>query len=584
MSFPSFSLPRSHSHSHSHSQSTLNLPIPPCCRKMINSPSPPSTSTDKRPTNKRKSSQSSEGEEDPGQFFASSSNSHYQQDIFHLLASFQSLLPLHQNIFISQLVKHLTLEQIHLLFRKLDGLMTVNFLSCLPLDVAVLILSFLDARALVEVMLCCRQWNQLALGSDFVWRYQFLRAKTAQCRCTLECASSASAANTNQSSISTASYSKHNSHYTNHNNHTSHCSLPFPHPLPHRSLLQRHLRIKSNWNDAKYRLINVICRDVGVITTIQFDYELIVLGTDTGHVLAVNPKNGLIQHSFSGHTGGVWALHYQGDCLITGSTDRTIRIWSIKQRKLLQTLIGHRSTVRCLGLSADGKTCISGSRDRTVKLWDVQTGSLLKSFDQHHSESVRCLAVQGTLAVTGSYDGTLRVWDLKQRCCVHHLVGHSDKIYSVAFDGTLIVSGGHTGTVRVWNVHSGLCVFELRGHVNLVSTCLITAHYLATGSTDGTVRHWNRQTGALLGKFSLNTGSVSALAADEYRMLTGSDSSLRLWSLETGKCKELLPDVNVIWRVEMNETMCVASGDSMVEVEGEARINTSTLHIFHFDE
>lgn len=114
--------------------------------------------------------------------------------------------------------------------------------------------------------------------------------------------------------------------------------------------------------------------------------------------------------------------------------------------------------MRCLGLSADGKTCISGSRDRTVKLWDVQSGSLLKSFDQHHSESVRCLAVHGALAVTGSYDGTLRVWALEQRCCVHHLVGHTDKIYSVAFDGTLVASGGHTGTVRVWNVHSGLCV------------------------------------------------------------------------------------------------------------------------------
>lgn len=51
--------------------------------------------------------------------------------------------------------------------------------------------------------------------------------------------------------------------------------------------------------------------------------------------------------------------------------------------------------------------------------------------------------------------------------------------------------------------------------------------------------YWNRQTGALLGKLSLNTGPVSALAADEYRMLTGSDSSLRLWSLRDGQVQGL---------------------------------------------
>ena len=260
--------------------------------------------TVKRSSKRKNSLSYSEDElEDPVQFFASSSLSN-QEEIFKLLASFSSLTSLHQNIFISQLVKRLSLEHIHLLFRKLNGLMTVNFLACLPVDVCYLILSFLHFHALHEVMLCCRQWSQLVQGSDFHWKFLFQRHKTAQCKC--------------QRLLVEASKQS---------------------TLPHRMILQRHQRLKSNWNEGKYSLISVICRDVGVITTIQFDCDLIVLGTDTGQILAVNPKNGLIMHSFTGHTGGVWALHPQGDCLIAGSTDRTVRIWSIKGRKLLRTLI-----------------------------------------------------------------------------------------------------------------------------------------------------------------------------------------------------------------------------------------------------
>lgn len=479
--------------------------------------------------------------------FENSNIAEKHQEVLSLLGSFQQLLPAQQNMFLSRITQTLSLDQIHLLFRRLNGLMTVDFVSSLPEDVSCIILSLLDNRSLFNAMRVSRKWNSIVFRNDSIWKSAFLSSKTAQCECKDLLL---------QSALSSE--------------------------LPYRTLLKRHFQIQNNWINGRYKLINVVCSDVGVITTIQFDREKIILGTDDGHVLLASPKTGLIMHSFAGHTGGVWALQYVGNLLVTGSTDRTLRIWDIRGKRLLHSLIGHRSTVRCLGITADGRFIISGSRDRSVKIWSAADGVLLHSFNEHHADSVRCLAIDGSVAVTGSYDCTLRVWDVANGACMHHLTGHSDKIYSVALKDSLIVSGGHTGSVKVWDLPSGNCLFNLVGHCGLISCVLITPGYIATGSTDCSVRHWDKRNGTLQTKFSLHSASVSALAADEYRMLTGSDSSLRFWNIKNGTSKELLPEVNVIWRIEMNETMCVATGDSLIEINGN-RMNTSTLHIFDFE-
>ena len=481
-----------------------------------------------------------------------------QQEVFSLLSSFRSLFPMQQNCFLSHLIRTLSLDQIHLLLRKLHGLMTVDFIGTLPPEVSLLIMSFLDSDSLYNMLFVSRQWYEITSQSDEIWKYPFLIDKTSQCQC---------------EEMLVAGL---HSHIDNSN------IMGHPKGISYRSLFRRHMQIQRNWANGKYKLINVVCNDVGVITTIQFDKDKIIFGTDDGHVLLANPKSGQIMMAFTGHTGGVWALQYVGNMLVTGSTDRTIRIWSIRDMRLLYTLYGHRSTVRCLGITHDGRFIISGSRDKSVKIWNAKDGTLLHSFNDHHSDSVRCLALKGFIAVTGSYDCTLRVWDIEQGICLHHLVGHKDKIYSVAFDGQYIVSGGHTGSTKVWDFKTGSCIFNLIGHCSLVSNIVITPDAIVTGSTDCTVRHWHKQSGALLAKYFVSSGSVSALAADEHRMLTGSDSSLRFWNLKTGNCIELLPDVNVIWRVEMNESMCVATGDSIIEFNGN-RMNSSTLHIFNFE-
>ncbi|EYC24954.1 hypothetical protein Y032_0012g1604 [Ancylostoma ceylanicum] len=85
-------------------------------------------------------------------------------------------------------------------------------------------------------------------------------------------------------------------------------------------------------------------------------------------------------------------LWIQGDMLVTGSDDNTLRVWSIEQGKLLFTLVGHSGGVWTSQLSTDGKYIISGSTDRTVKVWSAKDGSLIHTLHGHTS-TVRCMSL-----------------------------------------------------------------------------------------------------------------------------------------------------------------------------------------------
>ena len=54
--------------------------------------------------------------------------------------------------------------------------------------------------------------------------------------------------------------------------------------------------------------------------------------------------------TLTGHTGGVWCSQMAVATVISGSTDRTLRVWDAESGECVHTLYGHTSTVRCMHL------------------------------------------------------------------------------------------------------------------------------------------------------------------------------------------------------------------------------------------
>ena len=143
-------------------------------------------------------------------------------------------------------------------------------------------------------------------------------------------------------------------------------------------------------------------------------------------------------------------LSYQNNTIAVGIWGGDITILDTITGSQKASLSGHTSWVNSVAFSLDGRSLVSGSNDRTVKLWDVQTGGVVKTFHGHTSciYSVS-ISEDCTRIASGSYNGIICVWDIQTGECLS-TISQEYSVHHVSFSPTdtqhiISVSGG-----RIW--------------------------------------------------------------------------------------------------------------------------------------
>ena len=122
---------------------------------------------------------------------------------------------------------------------------------------------------------------------------------------------------------------------------------------------------------------------------------------------------------------------------------------------VLQT--GHAGAIHTLAISPNGEWLVSGGQDSTLKIWNLRSGNLLLTL-YGHSGKVTDVAISpdGRYVASASEDGTARLWDVAGSAQVRILGGHRNLISSVAFaSGGQQVLTGSTDVVKIWDSGSG---------------------------------------------------------------------------------------------------------------------------------
>lgn len=86
--------------------------------------------------------------------------------------------------------------------------------------------------------------------------------------------------------------------------------------------------------------------------------------------------------SIAGHADSVYCVEFDGDKIVTGSRDRTIKVWDLRSCQLRQTLQGHEGSVLCLKFERSG-FMVSGSSDRAILVWDLNKGAVTTKLTGH---------------------------------------------------------------------------------------------------------------------------------------------------------------------------------------------------------
>ncbi|XP_016430570.1 F-box/WD repeat-containing protein 7-like, partial [Sinocyclocheilus rhinocerous] len=311
-----------------------------------------------------------------------------------------------------------------------------DFISLLPRELALHVLSFLEPKDLLQAAQTCRYWRILA-EDNLLWR--------EKCK---------------EEGIDEPLHIKRRKVI----------KPGFAHS-PWKSAYIRQHRIDTNWRRGDLKSPKVLKgHDDHVITCLQFCGNCIVSGSDDNTLKVWSAVTGKCLRTLVGHTGGVWSSQMRDNIIISGSTDRTLKVWNAESGECIHTLYGHTSTVRCMHLH------------------EKRLDPLLLQFDGIH-------------VVSGSLDTSIRVWDVETGNCIHTLTGHQSLTSGMELKDNILVSGNADSTVKIWDIKTGQCLQTLQGphkHQSAVTCLQFNKNFVITSSDDGTVKLWDLRTGEFI--------------------------------------------------------------------------------------
>ena len=170
--------------------------------------------------------------------------------------------------------------------------------------------------------------------------------------------------------------------------------------------------------DGNHSCLHTIQSHYGAVfccTTILYKHQpLIVFGCKNGIVQAVDPSLSGNQSvlDFKGHYADVTCCGYykNGNWLITGCKDKTVRIWNIENQECVHVLDHHEGAVTCLLVNGDDM--YTGSLDGTVRCYNLANGIVQTRIIERPAMQVFsiCVDKQNRLYI-GSDEDWIRCFD-----------------------------------------------------------------------------------------------------------------------------------------------------------------------------
>jgi guanine nucleotide-binding protein subunit beta-2-like 1 protein len=168
----------------------------------------------------------------------------------------------------------------------------------------------------------------------------------------------------------------------------------------------------------------------------------------------------VLRGTLEGHNGWVTSLSTcpaNPDLLLSSSRDKTLIVWQLTRDEsqygvAKKALRGHSHIVEDCQLTADGQYALSGSWDKTLRLWNVANGECVTRFDGHTGD-VMSVSISRNFRqfISASRDKTIKVWNALGDCMLT-LKSHQDWVSSVECSpskDSILYSAGWDKTVKV---------------------------------------------------------------------------------------------------------------------------------------
>lgn len=240
----------------------------------------------------------------------------------------------------------------------------------------------------------------------------------------------------------------------------------------------------------------------------------------------------------SGHTDSVYCVQFDEEKIITGSRDRTIRVWDINTYQCLK-VIGGPNTKPVAGPKVLRTVDYPAFHMATASVNGTAYGDNIYHVPtEWHDASILCLQYDDKILVTGSSDSDLLIWDIKTYQPIKRLRKHTGGVLDVALDAKHIVSCSKDSRIIVWDRETLQPKGDLTGHRGPVNAVQLRGHLLVSASGDGIARLWDLNKMKLVQEFSAKERGLAAVEFSEdmkYVLAGGNDNITYKFETETGR-------------------------------------------------
>jgi WD40 repeat protein len=215
--------------------------------------------------------------------------------------------------------------------------------------------------------------------------------------------------------------------------------------------------------------------------------------------------------------------------------DGTIKLWEVKEGRLIRTFEGHRGGVESVEFSPNDQEILSSGMDGSVKLWDGNTGRLIWSLEDQ-GRGPAAFSPDGQQVVTpGS-----KIWETKTGRLISTSIAGNPAVYHPKSN---LVAASDGEEVNLWDAGTGKLIKRFgsaKSDVNMLSFSPDGRKIAAACGRykDNQILIWDSVSGQLLRTINGHSKAVSGVAfhPDNKTLVSFShDATVKLWDSETGR-------------------------------------------------
>ncbi|CAG8472406.1 9672_t:CDS:2 [Ambispora leptoticha] len=158
-----------------------------------------------------------------------------------------------------------------------------------------------------------------------------------------------------------------------------------------------------------------------------------------------------------GHEERINDAKLKENILVTGSTDRTVRVWDLDKEECLRVFKGN--TFSSVDFLVKEKIVAAATFFRASFIWNMETGDLLQELTGHVS-AVRVISLNETYVASCAFDGSIIIWIWKTGEKVATINTNAQDFRFL--DNTIVaLSNNNNKELNVYSLPEGTALFSI---------------------------------------------------------------------------------------------------------------------------